>query len=143
MARILLVEDDADLSEQVSLCLSAQSHQVDLAHTGSSACHQLEQADYDVLVLDWDLPDKTGTEICSEYRQQGGQAAIIMLTGRGESTEKEQALDAGADDYLTKPFDLVELAARIRALLRRAGRDGKLSSKKVPPRVVEMMVCLS
>jgi DNA-binding response OmpR family regulator/tRNA A-37 threonylcarbamoyl transferase component Bud32 len=141
MGRILIVEDDVDLSEQVSLWLEGESHEVDVANDGLTACTRLKESDYDLLVLDWDLPGKKGVDICREYRDDGGMAAVLMLTGRGQSSDKEEGLDAGADDYLTKPFDLVELAARARALIRRVERSGKLAKKKQPPRVVEMMVC--
>jgi two-component system, OmpR family, response regulator len=74
---------------------------------------------YDVIVLDWDLPGATGVEICTSFRAKGGNTPIIMLTGKSTLRDKEEGLDSGADDYLTKPFHIKELSARIRALLRR------------------------
>src|SRR5262249_8936208 len=74
-----------------------------------------------VVILDWELPGLSGPEICRQYRDSGGDAPILMLTGKRELDDKEEGLDAGADDYLTKPFHLRELSARLRALLRRTG----------------------
>jgi DNA-binding response OmpR family regulator/tRNA A-37 threonylcarbamoyl transferase component Bud32 len=141
MARILVVEDNTELREDLEFWLTGDEHEVDAFCDGNDAAKRLTEADYDLLILDWDLPGKHGIEICREYRDQGGLSAVLMLTGRGTGTEKEQGLDAGADDYLTKPFDLQELSARVRALLRRVERSGKLAAKKAPPKLVEMMVC--
>ncbi|MGH9551128.1 MAG: response regulator transcription factor, partial [Terriglobales bacterium] len=90
-----------------------------LADTGRAAQEKLDSQSYDVLIVDWGLPDASGLEICKQYREKGGSAAVLLLTGKGAVTDKEQGLDAGADDYLTKPFHPRELSARLRALLRR------------------------
>lgn len=119
MAKILLVEDDKDLAHIVSDLLAGQNHLVEMVHTGRDGEEQLRFYQFDLVILDWDLPNISGVEICKDFRARGGKTAIIMLTGKGASNDKEQGLDSGADDYLTKPFDLKELAARVRALLRR------------------------
>src|SRR5262249_34121499 len=78
---------------------------------------------YDLLILDWDIPDLNGINILKRFRDAGGRAPVIMLTGHASASDKELGLDTGADDYLTKPFDVTELAARVRALLRRAAQQ--------------------
>lgn len=119
MAKILLVEDDLDLCASLSVWLEAEQHSVDMVHDGQEGAHRMRYYQYDLAVVDWNLPKLTGVEMCKAYRESGGHAAIIMLTGNDSVRDKESGLDAGADDYLTKPFDFAELAARIRALLRR------------------------
>lgn len=99
--------------------LGLERHTVEHADSGSDAVDLLKVADYDVIVLDWNLPGLTGIEVLKKYRSQGGKAPVLMLTGKGEIRDKEEGFDTGADDYLTKPFDIRELVARIRALLRR------------------------
>ncbi len=119
MAKILIVEDDADLSETIKDGLLDEGHEVKVAGNGHDGRSFIQLHDFDVIVLDWDLPGLTGIQILKEYRSNGGQTPVIMLTGKGEIAEKEQGLDSGADDYLTKPFNLRELAARVRSLMRR------------------------
>jgi CheY-like chemotaxis protein/tRNA A-37 threonylcarbamoyl transferase component Bud32 len=141
MAKILIVEDDRDLCEQVCLWLDSEAYEVEAVHDGLAGSTRLAQADYDLVMLDWDLPGRSGVELCRLYRQQGGMAAVLILTGKGEINEKEEGLDAGADDYLTKPFDLVELSARVRALLRRQERSKRMAQAKEPPKIIEVKVC--
>lgn len=119
MAKILLVEDDEDLATTVSDMLSDERHTIDTVHNGLDAMELLRNQTYEVIVLDWDLPGLSGIEILKNFRAAGGGTPVIMLTGKGEIEQKEQGLDSGADDYLTKPFNLKELAARVRSLLRR------------------------
>ncbi|HEY9788950.1 MAG TPA: response regulator transcription factor [Candidatus Obscuribacterales bacterium] len=119
MAKILIVEDETALVRVVEDYLSADHHQVEVATTGDDARTRLKSYAYDVVVLDWNLPGVAGIDILREFRERGGSTPVLMLTGKKEVKEKEAALDLGADDYLTKPFDGRELAARIRALLRR------------------------
>jgi len=119
MAKILVVEDDENLSRLVKICLSAESHLVDSVVRGMDALAQIRLITYDMLVLDWMLPDITGVEVLKHYRASGGRAPVLMLTSRSAVADKVTGLEAGADDYLVKPFDKLELAARVKALLRR------------------------
>ncbi len=119
MAKILLVEDDTDLSGRVGEWLTFEQHSVESVFDGLEASQRLRIYSYEVVILDWELPKMSGIEVCKEFRGRGGATPILMLTGKGTVTEKEAGLDAGADDYLTKPFHLKELSARIRALMRR------------------------
>ncbi|MFA6213052.1 MAG: response regulator transcription factor [Candidatus Obscuribacterales bacterium] len=120
MAKILFVEDDKDLTEMVNDWLSADGYSVEIVHDGNEGWEVLRQGKFDLIILDWHLPGGlSGPEICRKYRDNDGKSPVIMLTGRTEITEKEQGFDAGVDDYLTKPFNLKELSARLRALLRR------------------------
>jgi DNA-binding response OmpR family regulator len=118
--KILLVEDDKDLSLTISTWLSAQNFSVDTAYDGASGYEYLKRGRYEVVILDWNLPGMTGVELAKRFRFDGGTTPILMLTGKGSIEEKEQGLDSGADDYLTKPFAMRELSARLRALARRA-----------------------
>lgn len=120
MAKILIVEDDVELTAMIAEWLSFERHIVEVVHNGRDGTDRLRNCQYDVIILDWALPDLTGLEICRIYRGEQGTTPIIMLTGRGSVGDKEMGLDSGADDYLTKPFNMKELSARIRALLRRS-----------------------
>jgi two-component system OmpR family response regulator len=119
MAKILVVEDDENLSKLVKICLAAESHLVDAVVRGMDALAQIRLITYDMLVLDWMLPDITGVEVLKHYRASGGRSPVLMLTSRSAIADKVTGLEAGADDYLVKPFDKLELAARVKALLRR------------------------
>lgn len=121
MAKILLVEDDRELGCIISACLSFDHYTVESVHDGLEAMARLRTYHYDAIILDWALPSMSGLAICEDFRAVGGTTPILMLTGKHDIAEKEQGLDSGADDYLTKPFDKRELSARIRALLRRSG----------------------
>lgn len=119
MPKILVVEDEKALSDVVIDYLSAQNYEVDHVADGKEALERLKFYSYDLVVLDWQLPNMEGPDICRSFRSSGGSTPVIMLTGKREVDDKEAGLDAGADDYLTKPFHMKELAARVRALLRR------------------------
>lgn len=119
LAKILVVEDDEDFAMTLIDGLGLERHTVEHTNNGADCIDLLKVAEYDVIVLDWNLPGLTGIEVLRKYRAQGGKTPILMLTGKGEIRDKEEGLDTGADDYLTKPFDIRELVARIRALLRR------------------------
>ncbi len=119
MAKILLIEDDTCLAATIDEWLQVERHSVEVAYDGSSGWDFLQLSKFDLVILDWNLPFTSGLELCKKFRAVHGSAPIIMLTGRCTISEKEEGLDSGADDYLTKPFSFKELAARIRALLRR------------------------
>lgn len=119
MAKILVVDDDTELAGLVQDFLVAENHSVDMVHDGREAADRLKFYQYDVVILDWDLPKLSGIETCKQFRASGGATPVIMLTGKKMVEDKITGLDAGADDYVTKPFEMGELSARIRALLRR------------------------
>jgi len=119
-ARVLVVEDDALLAGLVADGLQAEGHRVDVCGDGEQALDHLADLDYDAVVLDLNLPGLDGIEVCRLARQSGCTSRILMLTTRTDVADRVDGLDAGADDYLAKPFSLQELAARVRALLRRS-----------------------
>ncbi|HEY9678034.1 MAG TPA: response regulator transcription factor [Drouetiella sp.] len=119
MAKILLVEDEKDISEAVKDWLAEEHHLVESVDTGTDALEKIQKHNYDLIILDLSLPGMNGMEVCSKYRADGGSAPILMLTAKKSLLAKEAGLDAGSDDYMTKPFQLRELSARVRALLRR------------------------
>lgn len=119
MAKILIVEDDHFLCDLVKDNLSSLNHTVDIAHNGRAGLDMLSIAVYDVILLDWEMPEMTGVELLKQFRSRGGKTPVIMLTKKGSINEKEVGFDSGTDDYLTKPFEMRELQARLRALLRR------------------------
>ena len=119
MAKLLVVEDELDLVETLKEFLTKEGHTVEHAPDGDEAKFRLKTYEYDLILLDWNIPGATGIEVLASYRNSGGKTPVIMLTGRGSVPDKESGLDTGADDYLAKPFNLRELAARLRALLRR------------------------
>ncbi|MEM1253954.1 MAG: response regulator [Cyanobacteria bacterium P01_H01_bin.21] len=117
--RILLVDDDEALMETLANHLIHQRYAVDIATSGQSAQEYLDMFSYDLVVLDLNLPDGSGIEFCKVFRKTGYEQPILMLSATKAAAKKVKALDAGADDYVVKPFNLDELDARIRALLRR------------------------
>jgi len=119
MSKILLVEDDKVLAEMVTDWLTHEHYQVDCLHSGRDGLDRLKFYSYDLVILDWDLPELSGIDILKEYRDKGGATPVLMLTGKSTVDEKLVGLDSGADDYLTKPFHMKELSARLRSLLRR------------------------
>lgn len=119
MSKILILDDDNALLDSVEEVLSAHGHLVDKASEPSFAEEMLKASRYDLLILDWNMPDITGIEFLRRVRGEGMHLPVLMLTGMDTIDNKETGLDAGADDYLTKPFHSRELAARVRAILRR------------------------
>jgi two-component system, OmpR family, response regulator QseB len=117
--RLLLVEDDAMIGEAIREGLRRDGFTVDWVHDGESASQVLRTEAFDLLLLDLGLPRKGGLEVLTAARAHGQEMPVLIITARDAVSDRVQGLDAGADDYLVKPFDLDELAARIRALLRR------------------------
>ena len=122
--RLLVVEDDPALGEVVRRGLRESGHSVDWETTVTGARHALDVYDYDLVVLDLGLPDSDGVSVCRELRERGRPTRVLMLTARDASRDVVHGLDAGADDYVAKPFDFGELNARVRALLRRPAQGG-------------------
>lgn len=117
--RLLLVEDEEDAARMIAKGLRQESYAVDIAADGQSALDKGVSHLYDLIILDIRLPFKDGWTVCRELRQAGLQIPVLMLTASGSTGDRVRGLDLGADDYLVKPFDVNELLARVRALLRR------------------------
>lgn len=120
MTRLLLIEDDGFFADMLRGWLESERYCVDIANDGTDGLQRLSVYDYDVLLIDWELPGLSGVEIVDSYRKRGGRAPVLMITGRRTLDDKERGFDSGTDDYLTKPFELRELSMRLRALLRRS-----------------------
>lgn len=120
MAKILVVEDEDELRENIVETMELDRHNVESVADGLDAQHLLKVAKFDLVILDWNLPGMSGLEICTDLRSRRDTTPVIMLTAKKEVADKESGLDAGADDYLTKPFHVRELTARVRSVLRRA-----------------------
>ncbi len=118
--KILIAEDDVGLARFLVRMLGEEGMTADVSHTGPLALAQARTGIYQLLVLDWMLPGLDGLSLCRQLRQEGSTVPILMLTARGELRERVLGLDTGADDFLVKPFEIDELLARIRALLRRS-----------------------
>jgi two-component system, OmpR family, manganese sensing response regulator len=117
--RLLLVEDEENLAHALKDVLTAAGHVTDVVYRGDDGWELAQTVAYDLLILDWMLPGLSGVELCRRLRHSGKSTPVLMLTAKDLSLDKVQGLDAGADDYMIKPFDTAELLARVRALLRR------------------------
>ncbi len=120
--RILVVEDEPDAARMLAKGLRENAYAVDIARDGEEACYQASIADYDAIVLDVMIPRLDGVAVCKQLRREGKVVPILMLTARDAIESRIAGLDSGADDYMTKPFALSELLARLRALVRRGSR---------------------
>jgi DNA-binding response OmpR family regulator len=118
-AHILLVEDEVKLARFVELELSSEGYRVSVAHDGITGLTIARESTLDLAILDWMLPGLTGIELCRRLRATGSKVPVILLTAKDEVSDRVTGLDAGADDYVVKPFSIEELLARIRAHLRR------------------------
>ena len=125
MSRILIIEDNADLAFGLCSNLEFEGYEVSIAATGIAGLTESRKQDVDLLILDVMLPEMDGYEVLRQFRKANTTTPVLMLTARGEELDKVRGLRSGADDYVTKPFGLMELLARVEALLRR----GRLSSK--------------
>jgi DNA-binding response OmpR family regulator len=134
--KLLLVEDEARVARTLARGLGEEGHQVDVCATGQSALEQGQAIDYDVVLLDWSLPDLDGVSVLRAWREAGLRTPVLLLTARGSTGEKVTGLRAGADDYLVKPFDFDELLARLEALHRRNGAEepAQLGLARLDPR---------
>lgn len=117
--KILLAEDDSQLGELIVYMLNKNGYQVEWVMEGEDAFYYAANSHYDVLILDWMMPNGDGVEVCRRLRKQSYPGAILMLTAKDTVEDRIEGLDAGADDYLVKPFEIGELLARLRALTRR------------------------
>lgn len=143
--RILLVEDDPILGDGIQTGLNQDNYNVDWLTDGGLASQALQTDDYDLLLLDLNLPVKSGLEILKEIRNRNDKTPVLILTARDAIEDRVKGLDTGADDYLSKPFDLDELLARVRALLRRSkGRTTPtLTHDKLELNPIEHTITLS
>jgi len=117
--RILVAEDDAVLSQQIKSCLVVEGHAVDTVANGEEALFMGQTEPYSLVVLDIGLPERDGISVLKKWREDDVDAAVLILTARDGWSDRVDGLDAGADDYMTKPFQMTELNARVRAMLRR------------------------
>jgi two-component system, OmpR family, response regulator MprA len=122
--RLLVVDDDRGLRDVLRRTLSLSGYEVVVSETGAGALAAVLESGPDAVVLDIGLPDIDGLEVCRLLRREGNRVPVLMLTARDAVSDRIDGLDAGADDYLVKPFDVDELRARLRALLRRSGGEG-------------------
>jgi DNA-binding response OmpR family regulator len=122
-ATILLVEDEERLARFIELELSSEGYNINVAHDGLTGLTMAREAPPDLLILDWMMPGMTGLEVCRRLRATGSKVPVILLTAKDEVSDRVAGLDAGADDYVVKPFSIEELLARIRAHLRRNQED--------------------
>jgi two-component system response regulator QseB len=134
--RLLLIEDDPMIGESIQEGLRGELYAVDWVRDGNSAQLAIGDAAYDLVLLDLGLPKRSGLEVLRNYRKQAGAARVLIITARDSTAERVEGLDSGADDYLVKPFDLEELFARVRALLRRG-------TGRVQPNIVHRGVTLN
>jgi two-component system alkaline phosphatase synthesis response regulator PhoP len=127
--RILLVEDEPGLVLTLSDRLTSEGYQIESARDGESGLERASNEVFDAIILDVMLPRKNGFDVCRDLRQRGVNTPVLMLTARGQVVDKVVGLKLGADDYLTKPFEMIELLARVEALLRRAPAAPSLQSE--------------
>ena len=125
--RFLVVEDEKKVASFIAKGLQEEGHSVDMLHDGEAAIKQTLEVDYDLVILDLMLPKRSGLEVLKTIRREKTRLPVLILTAKGELDDRVSGLDAGADDYLVKPFAFAELSARVRALLRRGtGEDTRL-----------------
>ncbi|MEO6221567.1 MAG: response regulator transcription factor [Ginsengibacter sp.] len=123
MKKILLVEDDQEITELLNLHFDSNLYNLTCCNNGKDALGKISNEDYDLIILDINLPETNGLEICKKVRKDNLQTPLMMLTCRAEESDKVLALELGADDYVTKPFGILELMARVKALLRRTDHN--------------------
>lgn len=137
MAKLLLVEDNVALSQQVSRWLIGEDYQVTVVHSAEDATEFLNSSQFDLLILDWELPGKSGLDFCKRFREKDVSTPVLFLTGRSAIEDKGAGFESGADDYLIKPFNLQELGFRVKALLWRSSKFKDTNELKVRQVVLE------
>lgn len=129
MMQILLVDDETELTTPLSRVLTAEGYQVDVANNGVKGEELAQDHRYNLLILDWLMPEKSGLELCQNLRSRGDKTPVLFLTAKDTVDDRVQGLDVGADDYIVKPFELKEFLARVRALLRRSAEENAVTSR--------------
>ncbi|PSO49379.1 MAG: DNA-binding response regulator [Cyanobacteria bacterium SW_9_44_58] len=125
---ILLVDDERELTTPLSRVLTQEGYQVDVANNGVIGEELAQNKEYNLLILDWLMPEKSGLELCRNLRSRGNQTPVLFLTAKDTVDDRVSGLDVGADDYIVKPFELREFLARVRALIRRSSQETAVSS---------------
>ncbi len=123
--KILIAEDDPQIALSLKKNLTGEGHFVVIASDGEAALEEIEKDSFDVLLLDWRMPKRSGIEVCRQLRNDGDQIPIILLTALTDISKKVEVLEVGADDYITKPFSFDEVCARLKAVVRRSGSKSK------------------
>ena len=141
--KILLIEDENKTARAIINGLKTEGFILSLASTGEDGFFQLSSEPFDVIVLDWMLPGRSGLEVLKTLRARGSKTPVLLLTARDALEDRVAGLDSGADDYLVKPFALAELAARLRALLRRTAADSVTEERQTHWRVADLEVDLT
>lgn len=126
---ILLVDDEKELTTPLSRVLTEEGYQVDVANNGLIGEELAQQNEYNLLILDWLMPEKSGLELCRSLRSRNDQTPVLFLTAKDTVDDRVAGLDVGADDYIIKPFELREFLARVRALLRRSTQENVINSR--------------
>lgn len=127
--QILLVDDEKELTTPLSRVLTEEGYQVDVANNGLIGEELAQQNEYNLLILDWLMPEKSGLELCRSLRSRNDQTPVLFLTAKDTVDDRVAGLDVGADDYIIKPFELREFLARVRALLRRSTQENVMNSR--------------
>jgi len=135
--RVLVVEDDRDLTEVISLHLRSEGFEVAVVHDGDEGVRRFHDDGWDMVLLDWMLPGRSGLDVLRAVRERDRQTPVLMLTARGEEADKVLGLELGCDDYMTKPFSLRELTARMKVLLRRIELARAIAAGADQDRVLE------
>lgn len=125
MTRILVTDDEPSMRQGLADNLEFEGYKVDMAANGMEALDLLSKEPYDLLILDVMMPELSGFDVCKKLRQQGNNIPVILLTAKGEEIDRVLGLELGADDYITKPFSLRELLARVKAILRRSNNKNQ------------------
>ena len=132
--QILLVDDEIEMAQPIAQILQREGYEVSMVHDGTTGNQMASLGSFDLLILDWMLPGVSGLEICRSLRQKGNMTPVLFLTAKDTLDDRVNGLDAGADDYLIKPFELRELLARVRALLRRPSQISQVAEPiSTPP----------